>query len=105
MNAMVAMARPNARTGTSATALPGRRVYASVVAAYDGARLHPRHLVAQRRIVRAERLILLEQLPARAVERADRDHRVIGTLGEFGGLRAEKRAERAEERRDAPLEG
>lgn len=45
MNAMVAMARPNARTDTSATALPGRRVYASVVAAYDGARLHPRHLV------------------------------------------------------------
>ena len=67
--------------------------------------LHPRHLVAQRRVVRAERLILLEQLPARAVERADRDRRVVGTLGEFGGLRAEKRAERAEERRDAPLEG
>ena len=40
-----AMARPNARTGTSATALPGRRVYVSVVASYGGARLHLRHLV------------------------------------------------------------
>ena len=74
------MARPNARTGTSATALPGRRVYGyvSVVASYDGARLHLGHLV--RGELRSVRLVA-----SLSVE----DHATVAHLQSADGQRTE----------------